>query len=468
MRYFCAMRTTDTTDTICALATAPGVGAIAVIRVSGPQAIAMTNGLFRGKDLEQVPSHTVHFGSIVSNGTVLDEVLVTVFKGPHSYTGQDTTELSCHGSPYIRQQILQALIEAGTRPAEPGEFTLRAFLNGKLDLSQAEAVADLIASDSEAAHKLAMQQMRGGFSEEIGKLREQLIHFASMLELELDFSEEDVEFANRDELKKLLLQVHTLTQQLVDSFRVGNVLKNGVPVVIAGKPNAGKSTLLNRLLREERAIVSEIAGTTRDVIEDQVVLDGVVFRFMDTAGIRDTADTVESIGVEKTLEKLQQAAIVLYMFDVRETEPESLRETVADLEERIASTGAPLLLAGNKADGQNLERLRTEYAAFERIVFISAKENTGIEQLTTHLTEFITSSAVRESDVVVSNSRHYEALTRADASLVQALNGLDTNVTSDFIALDIRQALHYLGEITGEITTDDLLGNIFSKFCIGK
>ncbi|NEQ48724.1 MAG: tRNA uridine-5-carboxymethylaminomethyl(34) synthesis GTPase MnmE [Leptolyngbya sp. SIO3F4] len=455
-------------DTICALATAPGVGAIAVIRVSGPQAFEIVHSLFRGKDLREVPTHTVHFGTILYRDQALDEVLATVFRGPKSYTGEDTVELSCHGSPYIRQQLVNGLIEAGARHAEPGEFTLRAFLNGKLDLSQAEAVADLIASDSEASHKLALQQMRGGFSQKIGKLREELIHFASMLELELDFSEEDVEFADRSALQTLLTNVHRLTQNLLDSFRVGNVLKHGVPVVIAGKPNAGKSTLLNRLLNEERAIVSEVAGTTRDVIEDQVVIDGLVFRFMDTAGIRDTQDTVEAIGVEKTLEKLRAAAIVIYVFDVHTTTREELQALEQELSQELETSGGRLLWVGNKADGLDETELRQRFDHLPDLLLISAKANTGISILTQSLVQLIESEQVTEGDVVVSNSRHYQALQRANGSVLQALHGLDTGVTSDFIAMDIRQALHYLGEITGEITTDDLLGNIFSKFCIGK
>tara|TARA_B100000780_G_scaffold262194_1_gene215142 strand:- start:3125 stop:4513 length:1389 start_codon:yes stop_codon:yes gene_type:complete len=460
---------TFTDGTICALATGAGPAAISVIRLSGPDAIAICNQVFKGKDLTQVPSHTIHFGTIRNaSDFIVDEVLVSVFRNPNSYTGEDVIEVSCHGSPFIRQEIIQLFLEKGARMADPGEFTLRAFLNQKLDLSQAEAVADLIASDSEASHKLAMQQMRGGFSNQIKLLRERLIHFASMIELELDFSEEDVEFADRTELKQLLLDVHRITQNLIDSFKVGNVLKNGVPVVIAGKPNAGKSTLLNQLLNEERAIVSDIAGTTRDVIEDEMVIDGVVFRFIDTAGIRETEDVVEAIGVQKTLEKIQTAAIVLYLFDVNEYTPEHLREVVTNLQEQTQGNQATLLLAGNKVDLANLDQTQAKFTGFENLILFSAKEGMGVDDIRKQLLQTVLSQKATEQDVVVSNSRHFHALTQANDALIRALEGLNTGITGDFIAMDIRQSLHYLGELTGQITTDDLLGNIFSKFCIGK
>jgi tRNA modification GTPase len=456
------------TDTICALATAPGVGAISVIRLSGAQAFAITSRVFSKKNLADLPSHTVHFGTFSHEGRVLDEVLVSLFRGPNSYTGEDVVEISCHGSPYIRQEIIRVLIESGARPAEAGEFTMRAFLNGKLDLSQAEAVADLIASVSEAGHKIAMQQMRGGFSKQIADLRERLIHFASMIELELDFGEEDVEFANRDELRALLIDVHKLTQNLIDSFKVGNVMKNGVPVVIAGKPNAGKSTLLNKLLNEERAIVSDIAGTTRDVIEDEVVIDGLLFRFIDTAGIRETEDTIEAMGVQRTLEKIKNAALVLYLFDVNEYTTEELEKVRTELLSQTEHANIPLILGGNKTDLAQADAVKEKFSAFDEVLYLSAKADHGLDALRKKLVDTVLSDATGNQDVVVSNSRHFHSLTQANESLLRGLNGLDTGITGDFIAMDIRQALHHLGELTGQITTDDLLGNIFSKFCIGK
>ena len=462
------MLPTNANETICAVATAAGPGAISVIRVSGAKALEITNAVFSGKDLMQQASHTIHFGLIKDGDNIIDEVLVSLFVGPNSYTGEHVTEISCHGSPYIRQQIVNLLIQKGCRMAQAGEFTLRAFLNKKLDLSQAEAVADLIASDSAASHQLAMNQMRGGFSSEISKLRQELVNFASLIELELDFGEEDVEFADRDDLKQLLLKVHKLTQGLIDSFKVGNVMKNGVPVVIAGKPNAGKSTLLNQILREERAIVSDIEGTTRDVIEDEFIIDGIGFRFVDTAGIRETKDTVEAIGVKKTLEKIRSAAIVIYLFDVNQFTPGSLQEVHQQLLDDTADTQARILLVGNKIDGHELATLKEQYAAFEDILFISAKHNTLVEDLNKKLVDLVNLNAVSNQDVIVSNGRHYEALVRANEALLNAHNGLETGITGDFIAMDIRQSLHYLGEITGEITNDDLLGNIFANFCIGK
>jgi tRNA modification GTPase len=458
----------NTEDTICALASGSGPAAISIIRISGPKAIEICNTIFKGKDLKKVDSHTIHFGTIRENDVLVDEVLVSVFKGPNSYTGEDVIELSCHGSPYIRQKIINLLLDRGARSANAGEFTLRAFMNKKMDLSQAEAVADLISSESEASHKLAMQQMRGGFSSEIGKLREELINFASLIELELDFSEEDVEFADRSELKDLILKVHKLAQGLIESFKVGNVLKNGVPVVIAGKPNAGKSTLLNQILKEERAIVSSVEGTTRDTIEDEAVLNGVIFRFIDTAGIRETQDEVEAIGVKKTLEQIETAAIVVYMFDVNTFTPSTLRDVIKELEEPLSRNGAKLLLVGNKIDQKDEEMVRAQYKDFDDMILISAKDNQNVEKLSNKLVDLIETQEVSSSDVMVTNSRHYEALTKADASLMNALNGLETGITGDFIAMDIRQSLHYLGEITGQITSDDLLGNIFSNFCIGK
>lgn len=467
---FAAMASTLDQSTIVASATASGVGAIAVIRLSGPDAIAICNGVFRGKNLEEVASHTIHFGTIRDGETILDEVLVSVFKGPNSYTGENTIELSCHGSPFIQQQIINLVIAKGARAANPGEFTLRAFIHGKLDLSQAEAVADLIASESEAAHRLAMHQMRGGFSAEIKKLREELIHFASLIELELDFSEEDVEFANRDDLKALLLKVHKVCQQLIDSFQTGNVLKNGVPVAIVGKPNAGKSTLLNALLNEERAIVSEIAGTTRDTIEDVMSISGIQFRFIDTAGLRDTEDTIEAIGVRKSHEKMQEAAIVLYLYDVSTETPEEVELDIQQLEEQLEN--AQLIVVANKSDlapgNPSSHESAPSDSNSKNTIQISAKTGEGITQLTDALLQTVNSGTVGQQDTVITNARHLEALTEANDALLRAYTGLNTGITGDFIAMDIRQSLHYLGEITGEITTDDLLGNIFSKFCIGK
>lgn len=455
-------------DTICALATPSGQGAIAVIRVSGPEALDIVTKVFKGINLKNVRGNTIHFGTINEGDVVLDEVLVSVFKAPKSYTGEDIAEISCHGSPYIKQAILNLLMKNGCRGANPGEFTQRAFLNQKMDLSRAEAVADLIAGESESAHRLAMAQMRGDFAGEIQALREQLIKFASLLELELDFSEEDVEFADRSELEDLLLKVHRANQKLIESFRVGNVLKEGVPIVIAGKPNAGKSTLLNRLLREDRAIVSAIEGTTRDAIEDTAVFDGITFRFIDTAGIRKAKDEVEAIGIERTLEKMKSASVVIYLFDVNTMKPDELKSLYVDLKDSAAENSVHIILAGNKTDTYTGVELRKQFSGYEDIYFLSALSNDGIEEIIKRLVSLIESRRVNSGDVVVSNSRHFEALTKADEAVMNALNALQTGITGDFVAMDIRQSLHYLGLISGEVTTDDLLDNIFSNFCIGK
>lgn len=459
-------------DTIAALATAHGTAAIAVLRLSGPQAIAITEAIFRDKKqqpktLSDKPANTVHFGLVVENDVILDEVLVTLFRAPHSYTGEDVVEISCHGSIYIQQQLLQLLVSHGARLAQAGEFTLRAFLNGKFDLSQAEAVADLIASGSGASHQMAMHQMRGGFSAQIKVLRQSLIDFASLIELELDFSEEDVEFADREDLRALLLKIQKLVQRLIDSFAVGNVIKNGIPVAIVGKPNAGKSTLLNALLNEERAIVSEIPGTTRDSIEDEITIDGVLFRFIDTAGIRTTADIIESIGVQKTFEKLQQSAIVIYLFDVHTVTNRELGELLPDVKSRLPE-GAELLLVGNKIDTEDLNYIQKEFEAFEGIFFISAKDSNYVDELKRKLVALFDNRTMNVTETIVTNTRHVEALRHANSAIVKALDGLNNGISGDLLALDIRQALHYLGEITGEITTEDLLGNIFGRFCIGK
>ncbi|RZJ20387.1 MAG: tRNA uridine-5-carboxymethylaminomethyl(34) synthesis GTPase MnmE [Acinetobacter sp.] len=448
-------------DTIIALSTPPGSGAIGVIRLSGPDAIKLTNEVFAGKDLTKQASHTLHFGLIKDQEIMVDEVVAGLYVAPRSYTKENVVEISCHGSNYIIQQILNLLIKKGARAAKPGEFTLRAFLNGAFDLSQAEAVADLIASDSKASHDVALQQMRGGFSNELKDLREQLIHFASMIELELDFAEEDVELANRDQLKALILRLLTHISRLISSFEMGNVLKNGVPIVIAGKPNVGKSTLLNALLNEDRAIVSDIAGTTRDTIEDELNINGIIFRFIDTAGIRDTADIIEAKGVERTLERMKQAKLILYMADALQT-PDELEEQLTDLKK----IDIPYLAIVNKAD------LFTDQqkADFEKkqVLFLSAKEGIGVEELKTSLLEKVNLHSINTSETLVTNIRHLEALKNTEIALAKVLNNIDNPVTSDFLAMDIKQALHYLGEITGMVTTDDLLENIFSKFCIGK
>ncbi|MFN0293286.1 tRNA uridine-5-carboxymethylaminomethyl(34) synthesis GTPase MnmE [Pedobacter helvus] len=448
-------------DTIIALSTPPGSGAIGVIRLSGPQAITLTNSVFGGKDLEKQATHTLHFGTIKDGPVVIDEVVASLFVGPKSYTKENVVEISCHGSNYIIQQIISLLISKGARAAKPGEFTLRAFLNGGLDLSQAEAVADLIASDSKASHEVAMQQMRGGFSSELKDLREQLIHFASMIELELDFAEEDVEFANRDQLLALVQRINKVLHRLIHSFEVGNVIKNGVPVVIAGKPNVGKSTLLNALLNEERAIVSDIAGTTRDTIEDEININGVVFRFIDTAGIRETADVIEAKGVERTLDKMKQAKLIIYLVDAQETEAEVLVQLAG-----LSKQSIPYLFIVNKAELLNASQ-KDSYLQ-QGALLISAKEKLGMDVLETALLEKVNLSHVNTSETLVTNIRHVEALKQTQNALNRVLENIHNPVTSDFLAMDIKQALHYLGEITGTVTTDDLLENIFTKFCIGK
>jgi tRNA modification GTPase len=450
-------------DTIVALSTAAGIGAIAVIRLSGSKAFEITDSVFHGKRLSQQLSHTLHFGTIRRSGVIIDEVVAGIFKGPHSYTREDVVELSCHGSPYIQQQIIDLLIEEGARLAQPGEFTLRAFLHGRMDLSQAEAVADLISSQSSAAHSIAMQQMRGGFSGKIKELRDKLVHFASMIELELDFGEEDVEFANRDDLKALITELQVLIARLIHSFKLGNVIRNGVNTVIAGRPNAGKSTLLNKLLNEERAIVSDIPGTTRDTIEELLNIEGILFRLVDTAGLREATDAIEKIGVARTYEKISTSALVIYLYDVHSMSREDLLADIASLQR----PGIPLLVVGNKTDLLPEADYREKFKDIE-VLYISSLQETSIEPLKTALVERVLGQGINLDDTVVANARHYEALKQADQALTDALNGLHHQHTGDLLALDIRRALHALGEITGEITTDDLLANIFSKFCIGK
>lgn len=475
-------------DTIVALATPPGVGAIGVIRLSGEDAIFIVNQVFQGKDLNLQASHTIHFGTIKEEEHLIDEVLVSLFVAPKSYTGENVAEVSCHGSPYIIQQLVQLFIKKGARLAQPGEFTLRAFLNGRMDLSQAEAVADLIASESESSHAVAIQQMRGGFSNEIKHLREELIHFASMIELELDFGEEDVEFANRDDLKELILKIQKLIYTLVESFQLGNVIKNGVSTVIAGRPNAGKSTLLNALLNEERAIVSEIEGTTRDTIEEVLNIKGIHFRLIDTAGIREAQDQIEAIGVEKTMQKIQQSALLVYVFDVIKTPPEEVHKDL----EKLVHPGVQLLVVANKMDlnpytkvehylevGSELQAASDELQgtsststhqqiSTSNFVPISAINQMNIEYLKEKLYETALSGKVNLESTIVTNARHYEALQKASEALDTALKGLNSGITGDFLAMDIRRALAYLGEITGQVGVEDLLENIFSRFCIGK
>ena len=458
-------------DTIIALATPFGIGAIAVIRLSGPEAIKLVNKAFRprkkSKNLETVLSHTVHLGFIVDKDRIIDESLVTVFKGPHSYTGENVVEISCHGSAYIQQEILQLFIQNGARHADAGEFTLRAFLNGKMDLSQAEAVADVIASDSQSSHSIAMQQMRGGFSNEIAQLREELLNFASLIELELDFSEEDVEFADRSAFQELINRITQVIKKLIDSFALGNVLKNGIPVAIVGEPNVGKSTLLNALLNEEKAIVSDIAGTTRDAIEDEIVLQGVTYRFIDTAGIRDTKDIVENIGIQKTFENIEKAQLVLHLIEAGKIkEISSLIKEEISLQEKYPEKKILTLI--NKSDQLSKGKQNEINEAQPTWILISAKQKTGIDVLLDHLTQLINTGALSNQQTVVSNSRHFEALNKAFEALSEVQKGMDANISSDLMAIDIRQALFHLGEITGEITTDDLLGNIFANFCIGK
>jgi len=458
-------------ETIVALATPPGAGAIAVIRISGPEAIAIGASVFKSihqKDLKKQPTHTVHLGHIVDGDRVIDEVLATVFKNPKSYTGEDTIEFSCHGSSYIQQEIIQLLLRKGCRSAQAGEFTLRAFLNGKMDLSQAEAVADLIASENEAAHQVAIQQMRGGFSNEIANLREELLNFASLIELELDFAEEDVEFADRKQFESLLIKIENVLKKLIDSFATGNVIKNGIPVAIAGAPNAGKSTLLNTLLNEERAIVSEIAGTTRDAIEDELTIKGIGFRFIDTAGIRDTIDTIETIGIAKTFEKINQARLVLFLCDAFAYAKNLTQLENEYLQIKNKYPQKQVLLIANKTDKLSSNEKHQFQQHFPDAIFISALKKDGIEQLKEKLLSLVNTGALTSGDTIVTNARHYDSLTKALEEIKKVQQGLQTNLSGDLLAIDIRQALYYFGEITGQVTNDELLGNIFANFCIGK
>lgn len=447
--------------TICALSTPNGVSAIAVIRLSGAASVAIVNKCF-SKDISLAKGYTVHYGSILQNETVVDDVIVTVFRGPKSFTGEDIAEIACHGSTFIQQKIIEVLLQNGCSMAEPGEFSKRAFFNGKMDLSQTEAIADLIHSTSAAAHKIAINQMRGGFSSELKQVREQLIEFASLVELELDFSEEDVEFADRTQLITLVNSVADLVDSLKQSFQLGNAIKNGVNTAIVGRPNAGKSTLLNTLLKEERAIVSEIAGTTRDTIEEVITLSGIDFRFIDTAGIRETEDAIEKIGVERALDQVNKSAVYLYLFDMNQLSINDVQEDLAKLPQDI-----PCIVVANKSDLVSKE-LKDSFEGAAQAICISAKDQNGIEVLKLTLLEKINAHILTEEQTIVTNARHYEALLRASEDLKKVQEGLKSQISGDFLAMDIRQVLHHLGSITGEISSDDLLGNIFANFCIGK
>ncbi|MBR4998121.1 MAG: tRNA uridine-5-carboxymethylaminomethyl(34) synthesis GTPase MnmE [Bacteroidaceae bacterium] len=480
-----------THDTICAIATAQG-GAIGVIRVSGPEAIAITSQHFRpiqGAPLTERKARTAIFGHLIgTDGSMLDEVLVTLFRAPYSYTGEDSVEISCHGSSYILQQVLRLLIDSGCRLAAPGEYTQRAFLNGKMDLSQAEAVADLIASTSAATHRLALSQLRGGFSQELSALRDKLLHLTSLMELELDFSDhEELEFADRSELSQIADDIERVIARLTHSFNVGNAIKNGVPVAIIGETNVGKSTLLNALVGEERAIVSDIHGTTRDVIEDTVNLHGITFRFIDTAGIRQTTDVVESIGIERTYQKMQQASIVLWMIDATSQTPPLFIEGVSQSDGGVPSearskafriqnseliSDKPLLLLFNKCDQVSPEERTALEQAYAHIdapkLFISAKSRIGLEALESHLVEAAALPDISQSDVIITNARHYEALTHALGAIRRVQDGLAMNLSGDFVSQDLRECIHHLSDIVGEVSTDSVLQNIFKHFCIGK
>lgn len=466
------------TDTIAALATASGTGAIAVIRLSGPEAIEITNAVFKGKNLSAQASHTVHYGHIHNKQTILDEVMVTLFRAPKSFTTEDVVEISCHGSPFIAEQVLRLLIATGARAAKPGEFTMRAFMNGRIDLTQAEAVADLIASDSAASSQIALNQMRGGFASDLKSLRQQLIDYAALLELELDFSEEDVEFANREKLVSLITEVEQKITPLIASFGLGNVIKNGVNTVIAGRPNAGKSTLLNALLNEERAIVSEIPGTTRDTIEEVLNINGVQFRFIDTAGIRNTEDIIEKKGVEKTLEKLKKSSVYIYLFDVNSLSPEELLHDI----QMLNLTGFKGILAGNKIDKAHWKDTAPFYKILEmnhhvstagtyrpELLYLSANTHYNLPLLKEKLYRLaVLSENQNQQSEIITNLRHYEALANANLALQKAKEGLQQKISGELVAFDLREALEQLGSITGQVSNDELLGSIFSRFCIGK
>ena len=461
----------NNTDTICAIATSPGVGAIAIIRVSGSEAFKISEKIFFSRKnnfkISKVKSHSIHFGTIGDGNNILDEVLISVFKAPNSYTGEDSIEISCHGSIYIQQKIQELLINNGARYAKPGEFTLRGFLNAKFDLSQSEAVADLIASNSEASHCLAIDQMRGGFSKKIKELRAKLVEFASLIELELDFSEEDLEFAERPKLMKLLKEIEKELKKLTDSFSVGNVLKTGIPVAIIGKPNVGKSTLLNALLNEEKAIVSDIPGTTRDAIEDTIVIEGISFRFIDTAGLRSTKNEIEIIGVERTYEKINQASVILYLFDISSDTPKEIIENLNDFKDHINNKNKKFILIGNKID--KLVEMPHSFKDLVELetIYISAKRKENINLISESLVKSVNFENISDK-TLVSNIRHYEALSKSLLAIKNIEEGFKNEIPTDLISTDIRDALHHLGEITGQITTNEILDSIFMKFCIGK
>ncbi len=453
-------------NTICAIATPRGAGAIAVIRISGEQTLAVVSKIFLAgkKNLVSLPANTVHYGTIINGEQMIDNVIITLFKSPHSYTGEDSIEISCHGSLHIQNKILELLINNGAHLAKPGEFTLRAFLNGKIDLSQAEAVADLIASESEAAHKIALQQLRGGFTKELAALRDKLVNFISLIELELDFSEEEVEFADRKQLLELLINIQKHIFTLIKSFKLGNVLKNGIPVAIIGEPNVGKSTLLNVLLNEEKALVSEIAGTTRDSIEDTINIQGITFRFIDTAGIRQTDDIIENLGIERTFKKIELADIILFI-----VETESLQNSKDKIQEIVNKyPDKKWIIVINKIDTAESVEHKIENTIGLPTVSISAKKRLFINNLESMILSQIDTHKLNVGDTIITNIRHYEALMRANESLQRAVGGIESNIQTDFLAQDIRQSMHYLGEITGQFTNDEILDNIFKNFCIGK
>ena len=444
-------------DTICAITTGGGMSAIAVIRISGDKAISICNEVF-SKDLLNVYSHTIHFGNIVQKNKIIDEVLISIFKEGKSFTGEETVEISCHGSTFIQNKIMQVLIEKGCRTATAGEFSMRAFKNGKVDLSQAESIADLIESETEASHKTALHQLRGGFSEKLQNLRTKLIDFASLIELELDFSEEDVEFADRKQFKELLSEIKSELEKLIQSFSLGNVIKNGIPVAILGAPNVGKSTLLNCLLNEEKAIVSDIAGTTRDAIEDELNIEGFKFRFIDTAGIRNTSDTIENLGIKKSFDKALQSKIILFLIDTTQ----NINSQIKELEKIKETQSEKIVIIINKTD------LNPNISIDEETISISAKNGEGIENLKQKLIQFVNTTSISDNESIVTNLRHFEELQLTLHEIESVINGMKGGVSGDFLAVNIRQALFHLGSITGEVTTDTLLANIFGKFCIGK
>ncbi|GFD93111.1 MULTISPECIES: tRNA uridine-5-carboxymethylaminomethyl(34) synthesis GTPase MnmE [Tenacibaculum] len=460
-------------DTIIALATPAGVGAIAIIRLSGENSIKIVDSFFssvkKNKSLLNQKSHTLHLGHIVNNGVVIDQVLVSIFKNPHSYTGEDVVEISCHGSSFIQQEIIQLFLQNGCRMADNGEFTMRAFLNGKMDLSQAEAVADVIASNSAASHQMAIQQMRGGITNELKELRGQLLDFAALIELELDFSGEDVEFADRTKFKELVAKISAVLKRLIDSFAFGNAMKNGIPVAIIGEPNVGKSTLLNALLNEEKAIVSDIAGTTRDAIEDELIIDGVVFRFIDTAGIRETEDVVENIGIKKAYEKAENAQLIIFLIDSNKYihSKDLFLEEIETIKQRFPNKR--LLVIANKIDTLSCHDSSILQSEIENLILLSAKQNIGVDELKQELISLVNTGALSNNETIVTNSRHFEALTLALESINSVKNGIELDISSDLFAIDIRECLRHLGNITGEYDVDkDILGHIFGNFCIGK